>query len=87
MASLDDLREILTVKHHRLPMFTVTDHPTDFPNDYVARLCFSLPDHEIAPIFMADPDLDRLRRTLESLGLVRLARHPSDDPVILETWL
>jgi hypothetical protein len=31
--------------------------------------------------------LEAARRHCAALGLVRLDRHPSDDPVIVETWM
>jgi hypothetical protein len=71
----------------RLPMFVITDHPTDWPEFYVARLHLTLPKDELMPLAFMDHNLERLQTTLEALGLVKLMRSPEDDPVILETWL
>lgn len=77
----------LHASRDRLPMFTVYDHPTDWPDFYVARLWFTLPAAEATDLTIMDRDLDRIRVTLEALGLVQLARQDADDPKILETWI
>lgn len=71
-----------------LPMFTITDHPRDYPEHFVARL------HVIAGtasgvqgFAILETDLNALRKTMRDLGLVRLERAPSDDSVIVETWI
>jgi hypothetical protein len=71
----------------RLPMFVITDHPTDWPEFYVARLHLTLPEDALLPFAIMDPSLDRLRDTMEALGLVCLSRDPLDHPAIVETWL
>jgi hypothetical protein len=67
-----------------LPIWVVYDHPTDFPNNFVARLWLG---ERVTVAMMIGPNLDRLRAELERMGLVRLDRQPGDDPKILETWL
>lgn len=67
-----------------LPIWTVYDHPRDFPNVFVARLWMNdKPTGEI----MLSRDLEKLRDMLQAKGLVKLMRHETDDPVIVETWL
>lgn len=85
--AIQDTRRWLYELRDSLPMFTVTDHPTDFPDFFVARLHLTRPEPHATAFAIMDRDLDRLRETLEALGLVKLARSPEDDPVILETWL
>jgi hypothetical protein len=85
--SIRDTRTYLWSLRDRLPMFTITDHPTDWPDFYVARLHLSLPEPTPMPLVIMDRSLDRLQTTMEALGLVKLMRDPADDPVILETWL
>jgi hypothetical protein len=85
--SVEDTLLYLHTLVDRLPMFVVTDHPTDFPDDYCARLHLSLPRPVAMPFVITDPDLERLRDTLEGLGLVHLDRSPGDDPVVLEVWV
>ena len=68
----------------RLPMWVVYDHPSDFPGSYVARRWEGeLPTDAV----MVAPDLETLRGMLADFGLVCLARHPGDDPKIVEAWL
>jgi hypothetical protein len=70
-----------------LHMWTVYDHPRDYPDKYVARRS------EIGAasvkmtndMFVADT-VDELR-TLLPPGLVCLSRDPNDDPCIVEVWL
>ena len=84
---LDNLRVYLHTIAGRLPVFVVTDHPSDLPDFFVARLNLSLPETVAMPLAIMDRDLDRLRLSLESLGLIRLDRSPGDDPVVLEVWM
>lgn len=67
-----------------LAIWTVYDHPTDYPHNYVARKFFGeTPTSEI----MVCPDVDEIRNVLRAYGLVRLSRQDGDDPKIMETWL
>jgi hypothetical protein len=77
----------LSTLQHRLPMFTITDHPTDWPDFYVARLHLSLPEPVPMPMAIMDRDLDRLRETMRALGGTCLMRAEADDPIIVESWL
>jgi hypothetical protein len=85
--SIPDMLTYLHDLHDRLPMFVITDHPSDFPDCYVARLHLTLPNDVSLPVAVMDPSLDRVRDTMEALGLVCLSRHPEDHPAIVETWL
>lgn len=65
-------------------IWTVYASPSDYPGLYVARL------HTMqgpARSIITCEDLDGLRATLASMGLVCLPRSPEDDPVIIESWL
>lgn len=71
-----------------LSMWTVYDHPSDLPHNFVARRfevdaagAVGTSDVLIAP------NLRALRACLASRGLTPLCRAESDDPVIVETWL
>lgn len=67
-----------------MDIWTVYDHPKDFPNNYVARRFFlDTPTGDI----MVCATLDAIRIMLRQKGLSRLARHENDDPVIVEVWL
>jgi hypothetical protein len=67
-----------------LQIWVVYDHPSDFPNNFVAR-CFinNVPTASI----MVCPDLGKIQDQMVEMGLVKLMPMPGDDPVILETWL
>lgn len=81
------MRAYLASLSDRMPMFTITDHPADFPDFYVARLSLTLPRPAVLDVAIMDESLERLRVTMEALGLTRLERSPQDDPVVVETWL
>ena len=73
----------------KLAMWTVYDHPKDYPDSYVARR-FDVDADGAKPTatMIACPDLDTLRNILAfELHLTPLARSKEDDPVIVETWL
>lgn len=72
-----------------LTMWTVYDHPTDYPNNYVARR-FEVDANGPRPTdsIIITPDLEALRAMLAfELGLTCLTREPGDDPKIVEVWL
>jgi hypothetical protein len=64
-------------------IWTIYDHPSDFPDKFVAR-CFHY-DKPTEAFLLADT-LDEIRRLIPQ-GLYRLDRQPNDDPVIVETWI
>jgi hypothetical protein len=67
-----------------LTIWTVYDHPKDFPNTFVARRWAGVtPTQDV----IISPDLEDLRRLLAFEGLTCLARADGDDPTIVETWL
>jgi len=69
---------------NHLPIFVVYDRPSDFPDHYVVR---EFRGPTVALSALTFDDLESARAHLAEHGLVRLDRHPSDDPKILETWL
>jgi hypothetical protein len=70
-------------------MWTVYDHPLDYPEKFVARR-WDVDANGLKPsasIIVAS-DLEILRDILQfELGLTMLMRSPEDDPKIVETWL
>jgi hypothetical protein len=71
-----------------LHLWTVYDHPRDYPDSYVARLMLIGRRGVIQrtnAMYTAD-SLDELRSLLPP-GLTCLPRHEEDDPVILEVWI
>lgn len=65
-------------------LYTVYDHPRDYPNCYVVRAWEG--DKPCGVVALGD-NLEILRAMLAGQGLTCLACDPSDDPVIVETWL
>jgi hypothetical protein len=70
-----------------LAMWTVYDHPTDYPNQFVARkfLVNSKGVVRTNDMFLADT-LEEIRDLLPP-GLMNLYRYAQDDPNIIETWI
>jgi hypothetical protein len=85
--NIPDTRHYLWTLQGRLPQFVVYDHPSDWPDFYVARLWLALPEPTPLPLVLMDRDLDRLQTTMDALGMVKLMPSEGDDPVILETWI
>jgi hypothetical protein len=69
-----------------LEMWVITEKPTDYADLFVARLNL-ITDGAIIPtdtVYTAD-SLQAVRRMIPQ-GLVMLPRHPTDSPVVVETW-
>jgi hypothetical protein len=73
-----------TSKRAPLSLWTLYDHPRDFPDCFVARR-FEL-DRPTSHVMTA-PTLEALRNAMQHLGLVRIERSPEDDAKIIEVWL
>jgi hypothetical protein len=72
----------------KLNIWTVYDHPKDFPQGYIARR-FEI-GHGPLPIVTDDTvkgSLSVIRESFELCGLYRLSCNVSDEPHIIETWL
>lgn len=82
------------MSEHGLSIWTLYDHPADFPGEWVARrwvIAKGVYSH--TDDMVADADLNVVRRhvfaDLERRGMspVYLPRSPGDDPVIKGVWL
>lgn len=72
----------------RLQLWTIYDHPRDYPSNYVARLSIVGPaGAEMTEHLLVSTDLAAIRGQLEAWGLHRIPRHPDDEPWIVEVWL
>lgn len=71
-----------------LRMWTVYDHPTDYPDVYVARL-FEVTASGAKPtsIMLHSEELSGIRAAMMANGLTRLQRSEDDDAKIVEVWL
>lgn len=68
----------------QLQVWTIYDHPTDFPNKFAARrFVYDKPTGDV----ITTDDIENLRTFFRSQGLTCLPRSESDDPVIVETWM
>lgn len=71
-----------------LPMWVIYDHPKDMPHVFVARRWLvNARGQRATDLVLIDDDIERLRDQMEMRGLIKLDRHPDDDPVVLETWV
>jgi hypothetical protein len=70
-----------------LVLWVVYDHPSDYPEDWVAR------QHVIGIAGSQPTDrtmigsLESIRAALRRSGFVQIDRSETDDPVIVESWL
>lgn len=79
----------MTTEHNDpLIIWTVYDHPTDFPDNFVARKFTTDANgpRATAEVVVAD-SLDAIRESMVQRGLTCLTRSPEDEPQIVETWL
>lgn len=84
-------QNFLTRLHYRLrvrlPIWVVYDQTTrEYQGKWVARMYVSLPEPRVTRFVMTHDTLEELRDLLPP-GLTCLARHHSDPPEIIETWL
>lgn len=68
-----------------LPMWTIYDHPLDYPDYYVARKWLCGKEPEATDEVLLDVDLDALRQKLPPF-LYCMPRQEGDDPRIIEVW-
>ena len=70
-----------------LALWTIYDHPSDYPDHYVARKWLVEREGEKATDqYLMHTSLEGLRAQLP-VGLYCLPRQELDDPVIVETWV
>jgi hypothetical protein len=72
-----------------LAIWTVYDHPLDYPDKFVARR-FDVDANGARPSasIIITPDLETLRDILQfEMHLTCYTRAPTDDPNIVESWL
>ena len=68
----------------KLPLIVIYDHPSDFPNHYVARLWnWNQPTN----VYDTADTIEELQVKLPLDGMVWIDRHPLEDRAILGTWV
>lgn len=70
-----------------LPMWTIYERPSDFPNDFVVRRCVASADGVKFDLeAQTAPTLEEARKLVPPF-LYNIGRKPDDDPVIVEVWV
>ena len=80
-----ELLQAASRKEGDVLVWTIHEHPSDYPEHYVARPFSSRRGAPFAQCMTA-PTLDAIRDMLP-VGLTPMARAESDDPVIVESWV
>lgn len=70
--------------NREMQVWTIYDHPSDFPDKFVARRWV---DARPTKDVLICSDLDELRQHFERMGLMLILRNADDDPVIVESWV
>ena len=73
-----------------LAMWTIYDHPTDYPNHFVARkyiIVDGMRNPTATPEVRLEAHLYVLREYFAGLGLMCVPRWEEDDAKIVETWM
>lgn len=70
--------------------WTIYDHPTDYPNNFVARF-WVVKRGEPEPLptdrHIVSPTLEHLQTIFRTAGLVPIRRFDDDVPKVVEVWL
>lgn len=67
------------------PIWTIYDHPRDYPEHFVVRLWYGLVCEQCVALFATAHEA---REYIHSQGTwFCMRRAPTDDPKILESWL
>lgn len=73
-----------------LSMWVVYEHPTDYPEKYIARrweIDGSTPDGTRTDEVIIADKLDRLQFSMSQKGIKWIPRVPGDEPHIVGVWL
>lgn len=73
-----------------LVLYVVYDHPSDYPDWYVVRREFVLLGGWVMKdprLFMQEKELETIHVNLKRRGLYWLPRNPTDDPVIVGSYI
>lgn len=89
---MEKVRRIIEGQHRAvqrgaLSMWTIYNHPKDFPHSYVARRFEASASGPVATHDIIQGELDAIRKSFWQAGLVCLTRNDADEPQIVETWL
>ena len=73
--------------HGALSIWTIYDHPRDYPDGFSARRFESGPGGVVATSDTLTGTLEDLREMLWKAGLLKLTREEGDAPQIVESWV
>lgn len=84
----EDFGDAALKPRESMAIWTVYDHPDDFPDCYVARM-FVLGGPEEGPTahIIVAPSLGNIRNVMRQLGLVCMKPDDTDPPQIVESWV
>jgi hypothetical protein len=79
----------LAMKPEPFVIWTLYDHPADYPDAYVARRFEVGPDCRVVPTgtVVVSTSLVAVRESMAVRGLTLIARARGDDPCIIEAWI
>jgi len=69
-----------------LQMWVITENPADYPGRFVARLALITSGEVIHTATHHTANSLQAIRALIPQGLIRFDRHPTDPPVVVESW-
>jgi hypothetical protein len=72
-----------------LSMWTIYDHPLDYPDSFIARewVMNEFASYYPTKNIILAPDLESIQQQLKELGKTQMDRHPKDDKCIIEIWI
>jgi hypothetical protein len=71
----------------QLVIWTIYHKPRDHPDGFVARRFEVAGEEPKATDDVIAGDLEELRQIFWKAGLVKMPRHPQDEPQIVESWV
>lgn len=69
-----------------MTMFTVYDHPSDYPIGFVLRRWIITDGQALAADARFAPTLEDVREFVPA-GFARVPRNPNDDATVVESWI
>lgn len=78
--------QVTAQENNDLLVWTIYDHPRDKPDVYVVRP-HSSKEGKPMSVFFEYATIEGARAALLHVGLYRLQRSPTDDRVIVESWI
>lgn len=75
-----------SIQENDLLVWVVTENPSDYPGKFIARPASTRNGGKFCHLHLEADTLEDLRDGLPC-GLTPLARDPSDNPVVVESWI